>query len=377
MDAGLLAETLFFYEHVHLLMDGATLGSLLRSIGPDTLIRLLRDKRMTVTFLADSLGTVTSTNYGLSRHNYAAFKIARDADGKKISSKDWVRRSFIKTLENQYGVGRSARRFTEQISFREHGDEKIVDAARSDLDDSHYVQESVRLILMHSVPGLILPNGWFFRTLQMNEGDFVVDTNLRFDALNVEYHKQVPIEANSITPAWILTQILDARADLSFAADYMAEYATDPLHSDIAKLQFSNLLKRRLSSGESIAQFQKVELNNARAIREAINSGERSFDDFLHLLDKAGRFKKWLQQRNPDANLIGDYIRASTEDTWAEHLPMKAVHFAAASIVGTLLTPAAALGLGFADSMFADRLIRGWRPNQFIQGAVRKFVGLD
>jgi hypothetical protein len=41
--------------------------------------------------------------------------------------------------------------------------------------------------------------------------------------------------------------------------------------------------------------FQDIHLHDSRAIREAINSGEYTFDEFMLVLDKAAKFKDWLQ----------------------------------------------------------------------------------
>jgi hypothetical protein len=35
---------------------------------------------------------------------------------------------------------------------------------------------------------------------------------------------------------------------------------------------------------------------------------------------------------------------------------------------------AAGLGLGAVDAMWADKLIKGWRPDQFINGPLKSFI---
>jgi hypothetical protein len=60
IDPGLLAESLLFYERVHLLLDGGCLRGLLTTIGPDVLLNLLDQKRVTATCLTDNLGIFTN-----------------------------------------------------------------------------------------------------------------------------------------------------------------------------------------------------------------------------------------------------------------------------------------------------------------------------
>ena len=142
-------------------------------------------------------------------------------------------------------------------------------------------------------------------------------------------------------------------------------------------------MSRREKSLENIQMFQDVQLSNARAIREAINSGEKSFDEFLGVLERAERFKNWLRSANPDAKLLEEYYDAATSETWAERLPTKLARFAFCTVSGALLEAiapsgagyAAGLGLGAADAMWTDKILKGWRPNQFINGPLRRFVG--
>jgi hypothetical protein len=121
------------------------------------------------------------------------------------------------------------------------------------------------------------------------------------------------------------------------------------------------------------------------SIREAINSGERTFSDFLRLLDKADKFKSWLQRTNPDAGLVQSYHKAATEQTWADKLPTKATRFFIATGMGlaleavapTGLSTIAGVGIGALDALYLDRFIKGWRPNHFIEAQYKDFVAGD
>jgi hypothetical protein len=124
-----------------------------------------------------------------------------------------------------------------------------------------------------------------------------------------------------------------------------------------------------------IALFQEIHLDDARAIREAINSGERSFSEFLPILKRAHRFKQWLADRNPDANLMKEYYEAALADSWANKLPAKGIRYVFAAAAG-FANPAAGLAIGAANDFLVDRIVRGWRPNQFVEGPLRKFTAI-
>jgi hypothetical protein len=80
IDIGLLAETLFFYERVHLLLDGGTLDYLVKTIGPDLLIDVLHREGVSAAYLRETLGTVTHNNHGIKSYNFA--QVMFDPPGK-------------------------------------------------------------------------------------------------------------------------------------------------------------------------------------------------------------------------------------------------------------------------------------------------------
>jgi hypothetical protein len=186
-----------------------------------------------------------------------------------------------------------------------------------------------------------------------------------------------------VTAAHLLTTILDARADAYFAADYMSEFVTSSVASAIIRLNFRDLLQKREKSAAQVELFQDTYLKSARAVRDAINTGQSTFDEFLKILEKAARFKDWLRTRNPDEPLLREYYKAVTADTWVDALPSKALRFAIATGAGIAFDVAfpsgigtmAGIGLGAFDNFVLDRILKGWRPNQFIEGPLTKFIG--
>ncbi len=181
-------------------------------------------------------------------------------------------------------------------------------------------------------------------------------------------------------PSFLLGFFLHAKANAYFAADYMAEIVSSPISSSIINMSLSQILLKRENNLE---MFQKIHLDNARAVREAINSGERSFADFLKLLHRADRFKAWLRNGNPDGLLLEEYYRAATSESWIDRLPTKSVKFVFTALGGAaadLLLPTGGLGtavgagLGAINSLLLDRLLKGWKPNQFVEGELHEFI---
>jgi hypothetical protein len=102
----------------------------------------------------------------------------------------------------------------------------------------------------------------------------------------------------------------------------------------------------------------------------------------MDVLDKAQRFKEWLASRNPDQRLLHEYYAETTRQSWLEKLPTKVSRWTIATGLGAAVDAihpigATALGLGISlfDAMLLDKILKGWRPNQFIDNVVGPFVG--
>jgi hypothetical protein len=118
------------------------------------------------------------------------------------------------------------------------------------------------------------------------------------------------------------------------------------------------------------------------AIAQAVNNRQRSFADVLELVQQAQKFKDWLRKQGPSADLSEEYCREVSRLDWADKLPPKAVRWLLVNVaglaIGAVSSPTAAvltsLGISAADAFFLDKLLRGWRPNQFIEGPLKSFI---
>jgi len=262
--------------------------------------------------------------------------------------------------------------------------DQLTQGARDDLDDNNFVHEAIRSAITILVPTYKLPPGWHFRVFKLSDGSFAVDTNLDMAAINVEHHKTTPPEHSSITADYLAAFIFDAYVGTYLASRYSAEFVHDPLCSSIMKLKYVHLLRRRDRSLNEIDLFHDLHLGG-RNIAGTIDAGERSFAEFLKVLDQASKFKAWLGTTNPDKNLITEYFEATTRETWIDRLPTKGMRWllttGLAAAVETLYPTGAAIaaaqGLSLADATVLDRVLKGWKPNQFVNGPLSEFVGID
>ena len=74
------------------------------------------------------------------------------------------------------------------------------------------------------------------------------------------------------------------------------------------------------------------------------------------------------------------YLRAVQELDWVDKLPAKPLRWFQFTLAGGLIAnlqpprgTIASTALGAADAFLFDKLIKGWKPNQFVQGPLKSF----
>ena len=269
-----------------------------------------------------------------------------------------------------------------------------------ELMDERALQQAVIEVLRGFVPDYPLPTPFVFRIIRerlppgamppdprgfdsIPEWPFFrIETNIDFAQCNVLLHRHVPATEMSLAPAFLVAYVRGSSTDLLEASQMAAELALSPIRSAVVKGRLVGILKRRLKSEDAIQAFHDFVLSDAPSVREVVNSGARNFVDVMRLLESAEKFKKWIRRRPEEADLRQEYCRSVSHVGWADKLPVKRMRwsiFAAANLaLGLATTPVAGvvggLGLSVLDSLLLDKIVKGWRPNQFIEGELRHFV---
>ncbi|HXJ41885.1 MAG TPA: hypothetical protein VNH18_21590 [Bryobacteraceae bacterium] len=260
--------------------------------------------------------------------------------------------------------------------------------ARNDLLDPEFANACARAAVPHLTRGYVPPEDAYF-AVKLDPGsaiesrgiqfDMSIETNFDFDVANTLYQRYVPNA--KFDKASLMVGVFAALADLRTTARFSDEMAVSPAGFVVAKMKLARLLSKRHQSAEQVQAFQEWTCEDGRAIREAVNAKHKNFDDVLRLVEAAGRFKDWLAQREESADLRKAYLQAVSRSSWGEKLPNKVLRFllfnAAGAALGHVQTPVAAaagFGLSILDSFYLDGLLKGWKPDQFIEGALREFI---
>jgi hypothetical protein len=375
IDLGFLAEALVFYRRVHVTADPEMFKSLVRICGYDSLVEMLEMGVLTIDY-AENTPTVVE---------HSAFTPYKVYDFGMIQTEQQKYQTLApKLLEELTGKSGKARRQAQHLSklVRVFSyDASLSVEALQDSFDEEYMRSTISALLRHFVPGYKIPEDFTFRLYKDVQG-CRLETNMDFhavtEALGEGGNSQLPL----LTPSNLLSHVIATRKDLRPAAEHSADLAVSEPTSIAASGKFRQIIARTAGKQLDIQAFEELVFSESRCIREAVNGGHRTFDDVLRLVKAGAKFKEWLKKSSEDGDLVNEYCKEVTRAEWAEHLPPKAARwaiFAAASTVaGLVLTPvvgaAVGVGLSAGDTFLVDRLIKGWKPNQFVNGPLRQFV---
>lgn len=379
ISAGQIAEALLFYQKVHIVIDRATLIQLVRQIGISCLIALTQRSDISAVYTEQILGTITNDVGLLKVHGYAAFTISGDGtSGPLERAVDRLQFELEKLGTRPTDAKRFARAFLESVPTRKLSGGHFITggipaAAHKDLLDEPYAREAIRRALIATPGGYDAGDRLKFEVIETELGTYVFSA-IDFDAVNSRRAALQPSH-EPLTIAHLLSALLDARADLSMAAHYGGDFMSSAATSAVIRVKHDLLLRSTQRNFVERESFHEVHLPDMPTIEEAIDAGERNFDEFLYLLDRSARFKLWLKSTNPDEGLVREYFRAATAEDWLQTSKAKGVRYAIAALADAT-NPIAGVVAGLADNFVIEKLLGGWRPSHFVNDRLKPFLNV-
>ena len=368
IDIGALAEGLLFYERVAIVGNSGTVNDLLSRIPPFVLLSLLRDGRLEFHYLGDQVG-VSTTPLDNGKYLYSLISFSSpDHTIEKVGSKIF-KNAAGGTSQARIGANQFSR-LLRPIDHSAFDQMSVLQA----LADDCATEQSVLSLIREVVPAFSISSETYFKIERERDG-FYVDTNLDFDALNKIYHRVVSPAHSSLSEAYFLALIQGAYEATYFAAKLDTEVAVHPIEKVVQAKAVEAVALRYSKSQTQIDGFADLTLSCSYAIREAINSGRVPFSYVIELLDSADKFRHWLHGQPPDSNLLRAYYQETVKESWVEKLPAKSTRWSIFTGIGLGLDAFGAGGLGTAtatalsavDAFVLDKLIKGWKPHQFVE----------
>ncbi|RLL51737.1 hypothetical protein D8Y20_08600 [Mariprofundus sp. EBB-1] len=378
LSVGEIAEALLFYQNVHLILDHSTLAILVRQIGMPHFLRLLSKPNVSAVYCEESLATSTENISNKYYHKFVAMTLAGNQEAGALKS----RKKRIEFILNREGYNRRqskrlAESFCRRVPLKKLSDDYfiaggVINAVNSDIVDSNFVHEAMRRAVAGLSGKVIVPADFQFEIIS-SQPTFQIITNFDFDALNVDLKAKDPSHED-LTPAHLANVILEASTDTVLAAHYGGEFYTSNTSSDLIQLRHKGLLKRIGIEKNELGEFNEIVINDAPSVREALNSGVKSFDEFLVILDKSQKFRDWVQGVNPDEKIVREYMNSINSEAWINRTDSKILRYILGSGV-TYVEPVIGGALSVLDSLFSDKIFQGWRPSHFVDNRLKPFLG--
>lgn len=377
ISAGQLAEALLYYQKVHLVIDRATLLKITQQIGAGNILALLRRGDLSAVYCEEGLGTNTQSVGVTQYHSYVAFTFAgSESVGQLKTPHERLQYELERVGIQRREAKRFARGFLDLVPVRKFSGDHflqggITHAAKRDLLDLEYAKKAIRRAIAITPGGYEIGEDLKLELINADLGT-VVFTNIDFDSINERRGKSVPL-LGPLTIAHLLSNLLEARADMALASFYGGDFVTSEVTSSIIQVRYGEILRRANLNADARQQFTEVVLPDSPSLAEVIDSAERPFNDFLQLLDDAKRFKDWLKAVSPDEGLIRSYMREISSKGWIERLPAKSLRYLLTAGLDAT-SPLAGVIAGLLDNFVVEKLLSGWRPNHFIDGKLSPFV---
>ena len=366
IDLGVLAEALLFYSDVVLVADYPVLRELLTSVAPDVLLELVESGFLRLAYEADRLAVITeASGSNQERHDAVYYTAPRHQLQNAIPD-------ILIEVNGKSGRGRRlAARLMKHIEVVHHSDSTTADA-REKLVANAYVHRAVRLLLNRLTPEY--SGGSDFRVFR--DGKMLrVETDIDFAQANLWYHKRVPATHSTLTEAYLLSHVVNVETDLLVAARFGGELAIDDINSAIMQLNVDGILRASRPGKEHAETFQDFVFDDSRAVADAIRVGRCTMTDVLAILPNARKFQEWIRRDDVTSDIVKAYFREATRSTWVDRLPAKSARGSIFTAAGLLFDVVGAGGVGTAagvaagaiDTFVLDRLLKGWRPTQFVE----------
>jgi hypothetical protein len=378
LDIGWLVECMLFYERVTVVANQDILKQLIKYFGVENLLILIEEDLLSVIYTESQVGIITNTVNNIQYHEILEFS------SPQHTYQDEIRRICIDTAGKPGRGRRLSQKIQDKIQVITKHDSIILKGTRQSFLNQTYIEAAAKLIIKELVPEVGNVSQVLFHTVNTPNGVQIV-TNVDFQALNHLYHKTISPKHSSLSPAYILVHLLGMERELYFSSSRLSELASSGLSAKLAEQKIDYVISRSMKSSETLKNFTGLIFNNSKAVREAVNANRIDLVDLISVLRKSKEFKKWIVGVKPEEDLIKSYYEEVTKKTFVDKLPGKSIRWGIFTGLGLAADTVATGGfgtiagitIGALDTFYVDKLISGWKPNQFIEQDVKKLIKED
>lgn len=379
LTAGQIAESLLFYRAVHLVLDQRAIGALIPKLGCDGLIDLLHRDGVTATYVEGLPATISNAYGPLTAHGFGFFSHQPEdvPPGLLKGRKQNKFASLVSMLGRNNVAKADTKRLVQTLADlapvkRLGGGDfgRLSELALDDLKDPEFAHKAIRQVLSRLVPEELVPKEFSVRVQESDLGFFLFG-DLRIAEIEAERVRRGCV-GEPISEALVIGKLLQARVDMAVGAHYGGDFYTSPDISSLIQLRFESLLVRAGLHKAEIAAFEDIVLEGCPSISEVIDTGEKSFRDFVSLLDKSGSFRKWAHGVNPDRQLVSSYLEEVSRQTWLQTGKGKTLRYVLGLATGADAVTGALFGL--FDAFGIESVAERWRASHFVDRRLKPFL---
>jgi hypothetical protein len=374
LDKGAICEALLFFAGAHLVIDMATLDTIVKANFLDDLIEMLKAGYLTGNFSPQTPGLHTDNKGGLREHTFTVIKLSGDQQRPNMRNPELLESQLTRAFKDKAIAKKYHRQLADLLTFKDIGDNGVPELGRKDISDPYIAKEVVRMALRaNGIPDEAITFRRF-DVVPLDGFKFTVLTDIDFERLS----QFVPESARStFTQNILLPAIADARWDIGTAASKNAAFVGSEKNEPVINMILQRSLGVRFDGDRERRQIYDFISVATPSVREVINNGERTPREFITLLEKAGSFQKWLREQNPEADLVKEMLREKARTSWLESLPIKAMRFGlftGAGLIADAFAPGSSVSIGAADTFIVEQIGKSWRPHYFVENSLRSFL---
>jgi hypothetical protein len=378
-DISSLIEAMLFYGKVILLVRRNELVILLKAFGVDFFEALIKSGRVELHIGENILGSMGFPVGGEEKYNIDLFS-KQNEDYSSILYQ--AHREIVNNSSQNLRFSNTFSKIAQPFRY----EQGITDQIRNDFGNKEFLKSALPIYISSIVPQYEAPKEIKVDIVKDSSfGQFEaysLNSNLNLEIINKILQQNNPDGFHPIGYGGFFLSIAEAKGDIYIASHFDSELVTSDLYSKFINLEFSELIQRRTKSLENVLIFKEHILTDCYSIGEAYINHSVSNTELLELLQKADKFRNWLQNVQSDKSLVGEYYRAVTEKTFAEKLPVNIARFIILEGIGITIDFLGAGGLGTAigtglsafNEFYLDKLIKGWKPNQFIDDKLKPMI---
>ncbi|MFT5891675.1 MAG: hypothetical protein ACI9Y7_001782 [Dokdonia sp.] len=368
-DLGNIAESALFYKEVNFVCNPSFFKYLIDHKEVDAILELMDTGRIKILLENNMIATSHKTNLP---NNFCYNPVIWSSGDVS----DRLERVIYETTQRSGYSRRLSKKIIDK-SERVLYPIDVINYVKQDLKDQVYLKRIVSSVIQDFDPAIsIAPEEINIKVNKLKDG-YTITTNLDLERISNKFINKHPINAQSI-----LYKILNARIDSTLVSGLKSDLVTSPIITSMINLKVNDVINRSADSLKQIDSFSDVYLHDGKKVSNVISSGERSLLDFIKVLEKGEKFQDWVFDINDGENLLREYNNAISKDTWIDKLPGKSFRWSIFTGTGLVLdllgTGAVGTVIGFgisaADQFLLDKIIKGWKPNSFVNGDLNNFL---